>query len=165
MARHSSFRLGLLPIFVAAHLAMPVSALSQSSGLALTRSEEADLDSLASHTAQRIRQAKLEEIEPHVLVIDFFRSSPGSSSRLGTLLSDYFSESLSAYSAGLKILDRNVLEDYLIKEWTTLEDLKSGDVCLLIGRQLGATGVILGTLYEERPDQSHNPPRRIWSGR
>lgn len=149
MARHSSFRLGLLPIIVAAHLAMPVSALSQSSGLALTRSEEADLDSLALHTAQRIRQAKLEEIEPHVLVIDFFRSSPGSSSRLGTLLSDYFSESLSAYSAGLKILDRNVLEDYLIKEWTTLEDLKSGDVCLLIGRQLGATGVILGTLYEE----------------
>src|SRR5438034_11848648 len=102
MARHSSFRLGLLPIIVAAHLAMPVSALSQSSGLALTRSKEADLDFLASHTAQRVRQEKLEEIEPRVLVIDFFRSSPGSSSRLSTLLSDCYCESLSTYSAGLK---------------------------------------------------------------
>jgi len=98
---------------------------------------------------QRIRQAKLEEKEPHVLVIDFFRSSLGNSSRLGTLLADRFSESLSAYSAGLEVLDRNALKDYLTKEWTTLEDLKSNDVCLRIGRQLGATGVILGTLYEE----------------
>jgi hypothetical protein len=149
MARHLSFRLGLLSIFVAAHLSMSVNALSQSADLALTRSEEADLDSLALHTAQKIRQAKLEEKEPHVLVIDFFRSSQGNSSRLGTLLADRFSESLSAYSAGLKVLDRNTLKDHLTKEWTTLEDLESNDICLRIGRQLGATGVILGTLYEE----------------
>jgi TonB family protein len=149
MARHLSFRLGLLSIFVAAHLSMSVNALSQSADLALTRSEEADLDSLALHTAQKIRQAQLEEKEPHVLVIDFFRSSQGNSSRLGTLLADRFSESLSTYSAGLKVLDRNTLKDHLTKEWTTLEDLKSNDICLRIGRQLGATGVILGTLYEE----------------
>ncbi len=49
----------------------------------------------------------------------------------------------------MEVLDRNALKDYLTKEWTTLEDLKSNDVCLRIGRQLGATGVILGTLYEE----------------
>src|SRR5260370_25122530 len=149
MARHLSFRLGLLSILVAAHLYMPVNALSQSTDLALTRLEEADLDSLASHAAQKILQAKLEEIEPHVLVIDFFRSSPGNSSRLGTLLADRFSESLSAYSAGLKVLDRYTLKDHLTKEWTTLEDLKSNDICLRIGRPLGATGVIMGTLYEE----------------
>jgi TonB family protein len=101
------------------------------------------------HTAQGIRQAELEEIEPHVLVFDFFRSSPGNSSRLGTLLADRFSESLSVYSAGLKVLDRNTLKDYLTKEWTTLEDLQSNEVCLRIGRQMGATGVVLGTLYEE----------------
>jgi TonB family protein len=98
---------------------------------------------------QKIRQANLEEREPKVLVIDFFRGSPGNSSRLGTLLADRFSESLTAYSAGLNILDRKILKDYLTTNWTTLEDLRSHDVCLRIGRQMGATGVILGTLYEE----------------
>jgi protein TonB len=149
MLRHTSFRVGLSSLLVAGHLFMPVSALSQSPGLTLTRSEEGELDSLALHAAQKIRQANLEEKEPKVLVIDFFRSSPGNSSRLGTLLADRFSESLSVYSAGLKILDRELLKDYLTQNWTMLEDLRSIEACLQIGRQMGATGVILGTLYEE----------------
>jgi TonB family protein len=49
----------------------------------------------------------------------------------------------------LHILDRSILKDYLATNWTTLNDLESADVCLRIGRQLGATGVILGTLDEE----------------
>jgi len=115
----------------------------------LTRLGEGQLDSLAAHAAQKIREANLEERVPKVLVIDFFRSSSGNSSRLGTLLADRFSESLTAYSAGLNILDRKILKDYLAQNWTTLEDLRSHDVCLRIGRQMGATGIILGTLYEE----------------
>jgi hypothetical protein len=125
------------------------SARSQSNVLVLTRSEEEDLDSLASHTAHKIREAKGDEEEPKVLVIDFFRSSPGNPSQLGEFLADRFSASLSGYAAELKILDRKILQDYLTKEWTTLEDLQSNEVCLRIGRQMGATGVILGTLYEE----------------
>ncbi len=114
-----------------------------------TKLDEGYLDSLASHAGQKIREANLDEKEPKVLVIDFFRSSPGNSSRLGTVLADLFSESLTAYSAGLKVLDRKILKEYLIQNWTTLEDLQSNVVCLRIGRQLGATGVILGTVYEE----------------
>jgi hypothetical protein len=106
----------------------------------LTRLGEGYLDSLASHAAQKIREANLEEREPKVLVIDFFRSSPGNSSRLGTLLADRFSESLTAYTTGLNILDRKILKNYLTTNWTTLEDLQSRDVCLRIGRQIGATG-------------------------
>jgi TonB family protein len=117
--------------------------------LVLTRPEEADLDSLASHAAQKIREANRDEEEPKVLVIDFFRGSPGNPSQLGELLADRFSASLTAYAAGLKILDRKILKDFLTNEWTTLEDLHSNEVCLGIGRQMGATGVILGTLYEE----------------
>jgi TonB family protein len=115
----------------------------------LTHLAKDSLDALASRSAQRIREANLAEKEPKILVIDFFRGSTGRSSHLGTLLADRFSEALFAYSAGLRVLDRKILKDYLIENWTTLEDLQSVDVCLRIGRHLGATGVILGTLYEE----------------
>jgi TonB family protein len=149
VARYTGFRFVLGLLFVVPLLFPPVSACRQSRDSVLTRPGEGQLDSLAAHAAQKIREANLEEREPKVLVIDFFRSSPGNSSRLGTLLADRFSESLTAYSAGLNILDRKILKDYLTQNWTTLEDLRSHDVCLRIGRQLGATGVILGTLYEE----------------
>ena len=149
MARQTGFRLALGLLFVVPLLFLPIIACCQSRDSVLTRLGEAHLDSLASQAAQKIREANLQEREPKVLVIDFFRSSPGNSSRLGTLLADRFSESLTAYSAGLNILDRKILKDYLTTNWTTLEDLRSHDVCLQIGRQMGATGVILGTLYEE----------------
>jgi len=149
MVRHTGFKIVLGLFFVFPSLFLPATACCQSRDSVLTRLGEGYLDSLASHAAQRIREANLEEREPKVLVIDFFRSSPGHSSRLGTLLADRFSESLTAYSAGLSILDRKILKDYLTTNWTTLEDLQSRDVCLRIGRQMGATGVILGTLYEE----------------
>ena len=148
------FRFALCLSFTASLLFLPQPASCQSPDSILTRLDEAYLNTLASHPAQKIRAVQLEEPEPRVLVIDFFRSSPGNSSRLGTLLADRFSESLTAYSRGLKILDRKILRDYLTKEWTTLGDLRSDDVCLRIGRQLGATGVILGTLYEENGQMS-----------
>src|SRR2546428_73828 len=149
MVRHTGFKIVLGLFFVFPSLFLPVTACCQSRDSVLTRLGEGYLDSLASHAAQKIREANLEEREPKVLVIDFFRSSPGHSSRLGTLLADRFSESLTAYSARLNILDRKILKDYLTTNWTTLEDLRSPDLCLWIGRQMGATGVILGTLYEE----------------
>jgi len=149
MVRHTGFRLALGLLFVVPLLFLPVTACCQSRDSVLTRLGEGYLESLASHAAERIREANLEERERKVLVIDFFRSSPGNSSRLGTLLADRFSESLIAYSAGLNILDRKILKDYLTTNWTTLEDLQPRDACLRIGRQMGATGVILGTLYAE----------------
>jgi hypothetical protein len=148
MTRHSEFRLALALVFVVL-LFLPATVRCQSRESVLTQLDETYLNSLASHAAQKIREANLQEREPKVLVIDFFRSASGNSSRLGTFLADRFSESLTAYSTGLNILDRRILKDYLTSNWTTLKDLESREVCLRIGRQLGATGVILGTLYEE----------------
>jgi len=37
----------------------------------------------------------------------------------------------------------------LTREWTTLESLQSNGVCLGIGRDVGATGVITGKAFEE----------------
>jgi TonB family protein len=153
MGRHFTFAnsrhlLALLVLLLRALLAAP-DAECQSSDPLINRSLQAKLDLLASHAAQRIREAKLDEPEPKVLVIDFFRNSAGSSSELGTLLADRFSDTLAGYSTGLKVLDRRALKEYLINEWTTLEDLQTQSVCLRVGRQLGGTGVILGTLDED----------------
>jgi hypothetical protein len=71
--------------------------------------------------------------KPKVLVIDFFRGSAGTSSRLGTLLADRFSESLSNFSRELTVLDRQLLKDYLRKEWTTLGDFHSNEASLQLG--------------------------------
>lgn len=148
MVQHSGLRLALGLLVNVPLLVLPVPASCQSHESILTRPVEAQMDSLASHAAQRIREANLEEKEPRVLVIDFFRGTPGDPSRLGTLLADRFSESLGVYSAGINVLDRRILKDYLFQNWTTLEDLRPGEVSLRIGRQLGATGVIRGTLHE-----------------
>lgn len=149
MGLPSRVRLTPRLLIFAAVLCWPAAARSQSNDLIFTRSEMAELDSLASRTAHKIREAKLVEDAPKVLVIDFFRSSPGNSSQLGELLADRFSASLAVYAARLEVLDRKILQDFLTKEWTTLEDLNSNETCLAIGRQMGATGVIVGTLYEE----------------
>lgn len=126
----------------------PTTTHAQGSGLALGRTDEAHLDSLAALTAKKIRDAQLTEKEPNVLVIDFFRNSPGTTTQLGTILADRFSELLSQYATGLKVFDRKILKDYLTENWTTLEDLRSYEVCYRIARQLGASGAVLGTLAE-----------------
>ena len=127
---------------------LPTIAHPQAPHFTLNQLDEARLDSLAMLTANKIHEVKLEE-EPRVLVVDFFRNPTGESSALGTLLADRFSESLTAYSSGIHILDRKVLKDYLFENWTVLEDFKSNEICLAVARQLGAAGAILGTLTEK----------------
>lgn len=138
-----------IPLAIAALYFLPTSAHAQGSGLTLSRTDEAHLDSLAALTAKKIREAQLTEKEPSVLVIDFFRNSPGTTTQLGTILANRFSELLSGYATGMKVFDRRVLKDYLTENWTTLEDFRSYDVCYRIARQLGATGAVLGTLAEK----------------
>lgn len=131
-------------------LLSPAVARGQAPALSLNPLDEAQLDSLAALTAQKLRTARLVEKEPKVLVMDFFRNSPGTSSQMGSFLAARFAESFSAYSSGLQILDHAVLHDFLLENWTTLEDLKSNEICLAVARQLGATGAILGNLTEKK---------------
>lgn len=126
----------------------PTAGHAQVPNLTLNQLDEAQLDSLAMLTGNKIHQTKRAEEERKVLVMDFFRNSTGDSSQLGSLLADRFSESLAAYSSGIQILDRRLLKDFLLENWTTLEDFKSNQICLAVARQLGATGMILGTLTE-----------------
>jgi len=127
---------------------LPTATRGQSLDSVLNNTDKAKLDLLATRAAQKIRGAQLTE-KPKVLVIDFFRGSVGTSSCLGTLLADRFSESLSNFSRELTVLDRQLLKDYLRKEWTTLGDFHSNEASLQLGRDLGAMGVVTGSLVEE----------------
>lgn len=149
MTRRTDFHLALGFLIAVVSLFLPVPATCQSRELVLTHVDEASVNAVALHAAQRIREAHSDEGEPKVLVIDFFRSSLGNSSQLGSALADHFSASLASYAAGFQVLNRSILKDWLIQNWTTLNDLHSSNICLQIGRELGATGVITGTLYEE----------------
>lgn len=120
----------------------------QSPDSVLTKADQAKIDLVALHAAKKIQEANLSE-KPRVLVIDFFRGPVGASSQLGTIVADRFSESLSGFSQSIKVLDRQTLTDYLKKNWVSEEDLSTNEVCLWIGRELGATGVITGSLSEE----------------
>ena len=128
----------------------PTSGRAKTPTLTLNQQDQAYLDSIAALTAKRIHEAKIVEKEPKVLVMDFFRDSTGQSSHLGTLLADRFSDSLASYASEMQVLSRKVLRDYLTENWTTLEDLRSNDLCLRIARQLGASGAVLGTLKENK---------------
>jgi hypothetical protein len=103
----------------------------------LNATDKTNLEILATHTGQRIRDLDRTEKEPRVLVIDFFLSSPGVSSSLGTLLADRFSESLANSSRKIEMIDRKNFAEYLTQNWTTLEDLKNFPGCHYIGRELG----------------------------
>ena len=122
---------------------------AQSLDYILSVDDKANLETLAQHTADRIDHADREQPRETVLVVDFMRGSLGTSSRLGSLLADRFAESLANATSASKILDRRLLATYLTDNWSTLEDLRTNKVCLYIGRSLGATGVVLGTIYEE----------------
>src|SRR5882724_4619982 len=52
-------------------------------------------------------------------------------------------ESLANSSRKIEIIERKNLAEYLTQNWTTLEDLKNFPGCCYIGRELGATGIVL----------------------
>ena len=121
----------------------------QSSDSPLTTVDKSNLDLAALHVAKWIQEANLAEGNPSVLVIDFFRGSPGTSSALGTLLADRFSASLGNFSKNFTVVDREVLKEYFKREWTTSEDLQGREACLYLGREMGATGVVVGSIELE----------------
>jgi hypothetical protein len=75
MSWNYDFRFALALAFIVNLLFLPQTVHCQSHGSVLTQLDQAQLDSLASHTVQKIREASLQGKEPKVLVIDFFRSA------------------------------------------------------------------------------------------
>jgi len=127
---------------------LATNARCQSLDSILNAADKAHIDLAALHVAQLIQEAKLSQTEPKVLVIDFFRDSAGNSSLLGTLLADRFSESLSNFSRGPQVLNRKIFKDYMTKEWMEVSELHSNKQCLELGREFGATEVIIGLLSQ-----------------
>jgi TonB family protein len=114
---------------------------------------DAQVDSLAYRTAQQIPTANLDGPRPRVLVIDFTRNSFQTTSQLGALLADRFSDFLKKGSHNFDVLDRGVLPGYLKDNWINLDDLHSEQVCLMVARTLGATAIVRGDLSESTGEQ------------
>jgi TonB family protein len=130
-----------------------ISAQEQNSAPVLTKVIEAQLDSLASRVSEKIKKNNRDNGPVKVLVFDFTWNSPDVSSRLGTLLSDSFSEMLKAQSHDVEVVDRKLLAGYLEDTWTRIEDLKSNLACLEVARELGAAEIIRANLVEEGAQQ------------
>jgi TonB family protein len=132
----------------------PIPVWAQASDMVLTRPAEAQLDSLASRITGKIKKANRDETPAKILVFDFTWKTPESSSRFGTLLADRFSEMLKSKN-GVEIIDRQLLKDYLKKNYTNIEDLNSNLLCLEFAKDIGATTIIRAQLVE-KPNQQLN---------
>jgi TonB family protein len=149
MQREASSSIAALLLLALFFTCLTTNARGQSSDSVLNNADKANLAVLASNITQKIVKADRTEKEPIVLVIDFFRGSLGTSSNFGFLLADRFAVALGNSSSRIRVLDRKMLGNYLTNHWTTLEDLRIDKLCLIVGPALGATGVVLGTVYEE----------------
>ena len=125
----------------------------QSTQLSFPSVVEAQLDSLADHTAQQVQNASLDGPRPRILVIDFTRDSFQTTSQLGALFADRFSDFLKKRAGNFDVLDRSLFSDYLKDNWISLNDLHSEQVCLAVARSLGATAIVRGDLSESSGEQ------------
>ena len=157
---HRRTRVSMLGFSALAVACFATNARCQSLDSILNAADKAKLDLSATRVAQKIREAQLCE-KPTVLVTDFFRSSVGTSSRLGTLLADRFSESSGNFSRELTVLDRQLLKDYLRREWTTLGDFHSNEASLQLGRDWVRRASSREAWLKKMADRSENSHRRI----
>ncbi len=120
---------------------------------ALPRAAQVQMDSLASHVAEQIRQSKIDPALPKVFVIDFPNAGGSQFSKLGSVLADDFAQSLSGFASGFQVEDRGAFSAYLKENWMGLDDLQSEAVCLTLARSLGGSGVVRGTIETEANQQ------------
>src|SRR5947207_1375979 len=111
MQRPSKFTIVAIVVFVC----LAANARGQSLDAILNATDKTNLEILATHSAQRIRDADRTEKQPRVLVIDFFLGSRGVSSSLGTFLANRFSESLANSSRKIEMIDRKNFAEYLMQ--------------------------------------------------
>ena len=130
-------------------------AVAQDAAPVLPRSAQDQMDSLASRTAEQIRQSKLDPALPKVFVIDFSNVTDRQFSKLGSLLADDFAQSLAGFASGFQVEDRKSFYEYLKQNWMGLDDLQSEAACLALARSMGGSGVVRGTIETDAKQQLH----------
>jgi TonB family protein len=153
----SAFRAAGLPsaLIIAVMLVsvLSVSTAARDEAPALPRAAQEQMDSLASHVAEQIRQSKIDSAFPKIFVIDFSNASDKQFSKLGTLLADDLALSLAGYASGFQVQDRKSFNDYLKENWMGLDELQSEAVCLTLARSMGGAGVVRGTIETDAKQQ------------
>jgi TonB family protein len=124
-------------------------AWAQTSDFVLTKVAEAQLDSLAARAAAKMKASNRGPVPPYVIVFDFQRESPKSSSLLGSLLADRFADMLRHSGIAIEVIDRERIKTYLKKNLTDTDDLASFSAYLSVAKDLGATDLIRGDFSED----------------
>jgi len=136
-------------LIVAVWASFSNSAWAQTSDFVLTKAAEAQLDSLAARAAAKMKASNRGPVPAYVIVFDFQRQSPKSSSRLGSLLADRFADMLRHSSSAIEVIDRERIKTYLKKNLTDTDDLGSFSAYLSVAKDLGATDLIRGDISED----------------
>ena len=104
------------------------------------------LEACADRIADHIRKVKIEPLHPRVVVLDFSNHAGKQRSLLGVALADQLAESLEVRAAGLEVLDRNDLHEYLNKHWLDDEELSNGEVANWLADQLHTAVIVQASL-------------------
>jgi TonB family protein len=102
---------------------------------------------LAGHILKRADKAKCHPGSCTILVANFTVPS-GSTSRLGIQLADIVSAELLSQGKGFQIVDRNRLQDYLVREHIPSSALKDREAARWLGTEFRANVVLVGTIEQ-----------------
>jgi TonB family protein len=123
-------------------------AHSPQTPLALTPQQQDQLHDLVARVLQHADKAGCKKNSCTILVANF-ASLSGSTSILGMQLADAVSEQMTSLSKGFQIADRHRLQSYLEAERIPGKLLHNDDAIRWLGKQLGATAVLTGTIEDE----------------
>ena len=107
--------------------------------------QQSELHNLASRILQHADKAGCKKNSCTILVVNFAGPS-GATSTLGMQLADALSLQLSAQAAGIQIVDRPKLQQYLEKERITSKLLEDDNAARWLAMENGATAVLIGYL-------------------
>jgi TonB family protein len=132
-----------------------LSPLAFSSGqelhLDLPESEQAKIDVLSAQAGEIISSNRTKFLRPKILVMDFSTQFTQDTSKLGVLLADCVARSLASRPIDFDVVDRARLSAYFLAQRMDSEEILDEDLGLDVAGELGASGVIRGSLLQE-PD-------------
>ena len=109
---------------------------------------EAQLRDLASRVLKKAGKAGCKFPDCRILVANFTLNS-GDTSPLGIHLADSLSQELAIQQKAIQVIDRSQLRAYIEQERIPAQVFKQEEVIQGLGKQFGATTVLIGATWQE----------------
>lgn len=112
-------------------------------GTLFLHAQEQQIDQLAAAVGAKLQTARQKRRSPKVIVIDF-GLRPGRLDALGVLLADNLSDALAKNAAGVQVVPRQELCNYLRANLLSPSDLQDKDIAAWSALQVGASSMVTG---------------------